>query len=102
MESRGTLIDCSERSSIPHCALLRGVSNQSSEPIAIQGYIPAANGWYDVLPFVAPHQHFEMQLGGIFLPRDMILRSVSAAPPHHELKVFGVLGDGMMIEQPAL
>jgi hypothetical protein len=91
-------IDCHELQTLPHCGRLRQVLNLSDRPVELQGFVPDANEWYTVLPFVGPHSQHDLAFGGIWLPRTMILRTAKPGT-QEEIEVHGVVGEGLSVVQ---
>ena len=88
--------DCGERSSLPRCGRLRRVVNESSQPIEVQGIVSEATQWHTIIPFVAHHSQLRLPFEALWLPRNMILRSVVPGT-NEELEMHGVLADGLSL-----
>ncbi len=92
------VVDCHELSSLPLCGRLRQVLNMGNQPLEIQGFVPESNNWYTIIPYVAPHTNFDLPFGCLWLPRNMIVRSVVPGS-EEQLETFGVVGDGIAVIQ---
>lgn len=55
-----------------------------------------ATQWSTIVPFVGPHSELDLPFKALWLPRNMILRSVNPGTDE-ELEMHGVLADGLSL-----
>lgn len=94
MESQIRLPDCRAREDIHMCGPLRQVFNLSDAPIRIEGWFEQVNTWAPLIPLVPPATEYAPYAAGLWLPKETILRSVSASDGT-PLTVFGAIGNGL-------
>ena len=90
--------DCSRHEALPLCAPLIGVTNLSNERIRIEGWFPQLNIWAPLIPQVEPARNADALGGALWLPKTVVLRSVSEETGL-PLTTFGALGEGMRVVQ---
>jgi hypothetical protein len=83
---------------LPMCAPLRGVVNESSAAVRIEGWFLDAAMWVPLIPRVEGASTCSILAGAIWLPRSTLLRSVDALSGDL-VTLFGAIGDGMTVVQ---
>lgn len=97
-KNREGAIDCQTRRSIPLCGPIRTVVNLSSVPIRVEGWYDQIHSWTPLVPRVEPTAEYSPYAGALWIPRNVILRSVNIANDE-PLTVFGAVGDGISLIQ---
>ena len=71
----------------------------SSVPISIEGYYDSVNRWAPLVPLIPPSTEHNPFAGALWLPKEVILRSVNSETKE-VLTVFGAVGNGITVVQP--
>lgn len=96
----GLFEDCRTRDSLSSCGPLRSVVNLASVPIRIEGWYEQINSWAPLIPRVEPTAEYAPFAGALWIPKNVILRSVDLANKT-PLTVFGAVGNGITLIQTA-
>ena len=90
--------DCRSRESLSSCGPVRSVVNLASTPIRIEGWYEQIHSWAPLIPRVEPTSEHAPFAGALWVPKKVILRSVSLADGT-PLTVFGAVGNGITLVQ---
>lgn len=94
------LRDCQSPETISFCGPLRRVTNLSDASIRIEGWYAEARVWAPLVPSIPPTSPWQPFAGALWLPRDVVLRSVNLQT-NEPMTVFGAVGDGItLVQQP--
>lgn len=94
----GLFEDCRTRESLSSCGPVRSVVNLASVPIRIEGWYEHINSWAPLIPRVEPTAEHSPFAGALWIPKKVILRSVSLTN-EMPLTVFGAVGNGITLIQ---